>query len=236
MKDYIKSIVTVIGLSCVCLTLGASNCSVEDDFSSEAVLHFNHEGYQNASMEDDCKLQESFDVAECDADEGCNIIRAAASKATFASLRYSQASDALTRSASVYKDNGYNVTAKLLELAAKDAESGHLAFKALGAFGEDGFEVMNVSSYEDLKEVFLHVDPVYLDSCKSIAKALASAVATNLFVREIVEASAYHQSASAAAFRAYQFFYAGTDNIPESTESESSDGSLTSWIWGMMGY
>ena len=77
---------------------------------------------------------------------------------------------------------------------------------------------MNISDYNDLKEMFLHIDPIYLDASKSSAKAFASAVSTGLFIREVVEASAYNQSAIAAAFRAYQFFYAEIDS------SESSGG------------
>ena len=75
----------------------------ENDFAAETVVHFNHEGYRDASMEDDCQLQESFDVDECNAFDGCNILNAAAAKAAFASERYRQASIALKEASLVYK-------------------------------------------------------------------------------------------------------------------------------------
>jgi len=234
MKDYRKIVATVMSLGCFSLTLTADICAQPDDFAAETVEHFNHEGYQDASMEDDCQLQQSFDVAECDAFDGCNILDAAAAKASFASQRYLKASVALKDASVVYKKSGYSETAKFLEEAARVAESGHLAFASLSAFDAAGVEAMNVSNYEDLKEMFLHIDPIYLDASKSSAKAFASVVGTDLLISEVVEAAAYNQSATAAAFRAYQFFYAGIDSS-ESLQDRASS-SWTSWFWEKLGY
>ena len=234
MKDYNKSVVTAINLVCLFLALGFCPSAIADDFTMEAIPNFNHGGYKDTSMEEGCTLQESFDVDECSAFDGCNILDAAAAKAAFASARYLKASKAMKRASKIYKKNGYEETSTFFEEAAEVSESGHLAFASLSELDAAGVEALNVSSYDEIKEMFLHIDPIYLDACKTSAKAFASAVTTEFFIREVVEASAYNQSATAAAFRAYQFFYAGIDGAND-TEGRGP-GSWSAWFWEKLGY
>lgn len=241
MNNYFKRIRRSFIVAIIVLNftpaLEASDCPEEDDFAHHSIQTFNHEGYRNTSMGEDCRLGEAFDVAECDAFEGCNILDAAAAKAGFASQRYLQASIALERAASVYHNSGHDVAARHFQDAAEVAKSAHLAFQSLSTFDAEGLEKMNLRSYDDLKEVFLHIDPIYLDCCKLCAKAFASSVSTGLFISDVVQASAYHESATAAAFRAYQFFYAGIESNESVRNTQTKDkGSLSSWLWGMIGY
>lgn len=234
MKFYSRRALAVVSSISAVLFWHTEACLALDGeaFTAEAVENFNHEGYQKANMEEDFSLNPSFDVAECRAAEGCNILDAAAAKAAFASERYLEASEALARASKKYKENGYLASASYFEEASRAAESAHLAFKSLSAFDANGFKQMNVSSHEELRDMFSHIDPIYLDCCKLCAKALASLVSTELYIKDVIKAVSYHESASAAAFRAYQFFYAGI----EDPECDSSGSSFSSWFWGMLGY
>ncbi|GAB4275597.1 MAG TPA: hypothetical protein DIU37_03560 [Opitutae bacterium] len=197
-------------------------CALMSLIANAQIPHnINHEGYTSETTVNEHGLSPSFGVFECRRTEGCSLVDAAAAKATFAAERYLNASKALTLAAEAYGAAGYSCVQAAYQSAADICKTAHQAFSYLGQFDDEHFSELNISDYHQLREELAsNIDPIFLDACKICAEAFIASASIQLDVNAVHTAAAYHDSAAAAAFRAYQFYYAGLDDAKETSGEE----------------